>query len=234
MFSLISIIIPLYNHDEHLPAVLSSIVRQTYRPLEIIIVDDGSTPPVDTKKYSAGDIPITWIRQENKGAPAARNAGLDKAAGEYIIFWDADVIAEPDMLEKMVNRLEEEKDASFAYCNSRFGWKKFRIHPFDETKLKEMNYIHSTTLIRKKDAIRWDESLKRFQDWDLWLTMVEQRKKGVWIDEYLYQVVPHRGGISSWLPSCAYKKPWRYLPFFYKKVRAYEKAKDVIKKKHQM
>ena len=186
------------------------------------------------RKYSAGDISITWIRQENKGAPAARNAGLDKAAGEYIIFWDADVIAEPEMLEKMVNKLEQEKDMSFVYCNSRFGWKKFRIHSFDETKLKEMNYIHSTTLIRKKDAIRWDESLKRFQDWDLWLTMVEQGKSGVWIDEYLYQVVPHKGGISSWLPSFAYKKPWRYLLFFYKKVKAYEKAKEVIKKKHNL
>lgn len=231
---MVSIVIPVYNHTEHLTSVLSSIVHQTYRPLEIIIVDDGSAPSIDAKKYSAGDIPMTWIRQENKGAPAARNAGLDKAIGEYIIFWDADVIAEPDMLEKMVNALEQGKDVSFVYCNSQFGWKKFRVHSFDPAKLREMNYIHSTSLIRRSDAIRWDESLKRFQDWDLWLTMAEQGKKGVWIDEYLYQVVTHKGGMSVWLPSFAYKKPWRHLPFFNKKVSAYEKAKEVIKKKHQI
>lgn len=232
MNSLLSIIIPIYNHEESLSSVLLSIQKQAFRQLEIIIVDDGSYPPVDRKNYAAGDISITWIRQENKGAPAARNAGLAKATGEYVIWWDADIIAEPHMLEKMVRALEQHKEASFAYSNFYFGNKKMPARAFDSAALQAQNYINSATLVRRTDAPKWDESLTRFQDWDLWLSMAEQGKQGVWIDDYLYRAIPHKGGMSSWLPSFAYRAPWKYLPVIKKKVEAYEEAKEIIKKKH--
>lgn len=234
MHPLISIIIPVYNREQELALSLASILDQTHRPLEVIIVDDGSDHPVSHIVESVGaDVPIRLIRhEENKGAPVARNRGLQEASGTHVIFWDADVIAEPSMLEKMVRTLEEAKEASFAYANSHFGLKKFRFHPFDPQKLQRMNYIHTTSLIRRDHALSWDETLKRFQDWDLWLRMVKEGRRGVWIDEFLYRVIPSKNGISSWLPSFAYKAPWRHLPWIKKKVNAYEEAKDIIKKKH--
>ena len=64
--------------------------------------------------------------------------------------------------------------------------------------------------------------------------MAEQGKKGVWIDEYLFKATPKKAGISSWLPSFAYKKPWKFLPLFRKRVKKYEKARKVIEEKYNL
>ena len=241
MQQLISIIIPIYNRVELLTPVLDSIKNQTYKNIEVIIVADGSTQIIPTgHQYPLinhkSEIINQLIRQENKGAPSARNRGLEEARGEYVIFWDADVIGRPDMLEKMYNALQENEDVSYSYCNhiSYIIYhisKKMSARKFDESKLRENNYIHSTSLIRRKDVIAWDESLKRFQDWDLWLTMAEQGKNGIWIDEYLFTVLGG-GTMSGWLPRIAYRVPFKWLPGIFQKVRQYEKAREIIKQKH--
>lgn len=241
MSQLISIVIPVYNHFDKLGKTLESIFNQTYKDLEVIVVDDGSD-----KEFQISDFPacrqagriknsdlVKLIRQENKGAPVARNRGMDEAKGDYVIFWDADLIARSDMLEKMKRALDENPEASYSYCNYKFGFKKMPAREFDPDALKKVNYIITTSLIRKKDAIRWDESLKKFQDWDLWLTMFEQGKKGVWLNEYLFDVQTG-GTMSTWLPSFAYKVPFKWLPFVRGKVKKYEEAYKIIKNKHRL
>ena len=85
--SRISVIIPVVNHAEEHAACLRSLERQTLKPDEIIIIDDGSDKPV----------PKASIRFEhNLGAPAARNAGFDKSTGDYVIFLDADAELVPE------------------------------------------------------------------------------------------------------------------------------------------
>ena len=98
-----------------------------------------------------------------------------------MIFWDADVIAEPDMLQKMYQTLQDHPGASFSYSNFYFGKKSMPAQTFNLQALQARNFIHSTSLIRREAVVSWDESLKRFQDWDLWLTMAEQGKTGIWI-----------------------------------------------------
>lgn len=232
---LISIVIPVYNQKESLKQALDSIYCQTYKNKEIIIVDDGSDELVsqanlNIKKKES----IKIIRQKNKGAPAARNRGLQEVRGNFVIFWDADVVAIPEMLEKMHDKLFECQEASFVYCNMKYGKKKMSAQEFDKANLKENNYIHSTSLIRAQDVISWDESLDRFQDWDLWLSMVEQNKTGVWIDEYLFTVIPNEGGISDWLPRFAYKPPFKWIPGIKSRVESYEKAKAKVQEKHDI
>jgi len=248
--SLVSIVIPVYNRTDKFRGALSSAVAQTYKNIEIIVIDDGSYAKAvsfamwDILKFQKYDAKvekdfeklsrienIQYIRQENKGAPAARNKGLEMARGDYVIFWDADVVAEPEMLEKMVSTLEKNMDASFVYCNFNLQYKKMTARGFDSAALKQNNYIHTTSLIRKKDAIKWDESLRRFQDWDLWLSMSEQGKKGAWIDENLFYIMGG-GTISSWLPKCAYKKPWRWLPWVKSRVAKYEEGRRIVLEKH--
>ena len=152
-----------------------------------------------------------------------------------MIFWDADITGRKDMLEKMLNTLEESPSTSYCYSNFQFSifnfQKKMRTKKFNVQDLQKNNYIHSTSLIRRKDAIRWDESLKRFQDWDLWLTMAENEKTGVWVDEYLFKIIS-RGTMSRWLPSFCYNKPFCWLPFVSKRVLDYDRAKGIIQKKH--
>jgi glycosyltransferase involved in cell wall biosynthesis len=225
---MISIIIPVYNHQDALERALASIQKQTYKDIEVIVVDDGSDPEIQISNFQ---FQIKLLRQENMGAPVARNMGMELAKGDYVIFWDADVVAEPEMLDKMVHALEQNPKASFVYSNHYFGKKKMTGRVFDIQSLQKINYIHSTSLIRRKDAVRWDESLKRFQDWDLWLTMADQGKSGVWIDEYLFRV-DTGGTMSSWLPSFAYRKPWSLLPGIRERVRKYERARDIVIQKH--
>lgn len=242
MGELISVIIPLYNRLDAFKKALDSVLIQTYKNIEVIVVDDGSVPIISNDKFQiSNDNRVIFIHQENKGAPSARNAGLEIAKGEYVIFWDADVVGKPEMLQKMYDALQKNRETNFAYCNHGLHvscniyhiTKKLPGRDFDFVVLKKINYIHATSLIRRVDVVKWDESLKRFQDWDLWLTMSGQGKKGVWVDEYLFEIIS-LGTMSSWLPAFAYKKPWKYLPWFKEKVERYEQAREIVLKKHNL
>ncbi len=246
---LISVIIPVYNHAHTLKRCLLSILNQTHQSLEVIIVNDGSTDNFDEVAASchpeiiSGKHSIKVINQENKGAPAARNRGFADSKGEYVIFWDADTLAHPQMLEKMLNALQTHPQASYAYSQFKFGWNKMKSQPFDADKLKKINYIDVTSLIRRESlnchpersegslsTCPFDVSIKRFQDWDMWLSMLERGKTGVFVPELLYKkIVFGRTGISNWSPSFVYKLPWKIA-----KVKKYETAKEIILKKHHL
>lgn len=236
MNPLISVVIPVYNHAKRIENSLRSLHRQSYRPLEVIIVDDGSTdnlPEVIHKVQSSEwgkSLQIKFIQQENKGAGAARNLGLKDATGQLVIFWDADTVGKPKMLEMMFDILQHHPKASYAYSQFRFGWKKIRCGAFVPEKLKKANYIDTTSLIRREAVYPFDENLKRFQDWDLWLTLLEKNRTGIFIPEVLFKKeVAGRKGYSSWIPSFMFR-----LPFKTGKVRAYETAREIVLVKHRL
>jgi glycosyltransferase involved in cell wall biosynthesis len=229
---MISIIIPIYNQAKKLAKCLDSIATQTYKKYEIIVVDDGSTDNVkevvEASKQKHSWTNIALIKQTNQGAPAARNRGAKQAKGDYFLFCDADITMDNQALEYLVESLEEHPEASYAYSSFKFGFKTFRLFPFDAEKLKQMPYIHTAALIRAKDFPGFDVSLKKFQDWDLWLTMLEQGHTGFWIDKILFKAAGG-GTMSSWLPSFAYK-----LFPNNKNVKKYNEAKEIIIKKHNL
>ena len=103
----VSVIIPVYNVENYLRECLDSVVNQTLKDIEIICVDDGSTDSSleILKEYAAKDERIIIIQQENKGAGAARNTGLNTASGEYVYFVDADDWLSVDCLEKTYNKI---------------------------------------------------------------------------------------------------------------------------------
>lgn len=235
MQPLISVIIPVYNHADALVQSLRTLEKQTYRPFEVVIVDDGSSIPVDEEQVRAClTQSVIVIRQENQGAPIARNNGFAVSRGEYVIFWDADIIAEPTMLEDMYVALQHNPDVSYAYSDFVFGKKKMKARVFDGERLKKINYITTTSLLRRNDFFGFDPSLKKFQDWDLWLTLLNKKKIGTYVPKTLFRVLPHRGGISAWLPSFAYQAPFKWLPGISQEVKKYEEAKRIIKKKHSL
>lgn len=116
----ISIIVPVYNAEKYLPICLDSIVSQTYKNLQIILVDDGSTDKsskiCDT--YAEADSRILTIHQENHGAVYARNIGIENAEGEYIAFADADDWLESNMIERLYKSLMI-NDADVSMCGRR-------------------------------------------------------------------------------------------------------------------
>lgn len=101
--SLISVIVPVYNLIDYLPRCVSSLCAQTYRNLEIILVDDGSTDGTGQlcDELSAGDERISVYHKENGGSSSARNYGLDRANGDYIGFVDGDDYIDADMYAKL-------------------------------------------------------------------------------------------------------------------------------------
>lgn len=228
---MISIIIPVYNQATKLARCLESIKQQNYENYEVIVVDDGSIDNVEDvigKYKGVFGYKFSATRQENRGSNAARNTGFRKAQGEYLLFCDADIVMKFYFLRMMREALRHYPDASYAYSSFKWGWKKFKLFPFDADKLKQMPYIHTTSLIRREHFPGFDENIKRLQDWDLWLTMLEQRHTGIFVNRTLFFV--HTGGaISSWMPSAAYK----YLPFLPQVIK-YKKAVKKIKEKHHL
>ncbi len=106
---LISVIVPVYNVEKYLNQCVESIVNQTYRNLEIILVDDGSPDncPQMCDDWAKKDAHIRVIHKENGGVSSARNAGLDVCKGEYIAFVDSDDWLESDMYETMVSQIKD-------------------------------------------------------------------------------------------------------------------------------
>lgn len=108
MQKLLSVVIPVYNVEKYLKEALDSVVNQTYKNLQIILVDDGSTDSSGEicDLYAKQDNRITVIHQENAGAGAAKNAGLELVKGEYFSIIDSDDYIELNMYEKMLGYME--------------------------------------------------------------------------------------------------------------------------------
>ena len=233
---LVSVIIPVYNHVSALTSSLESLIKQSYRPLEIVIVNDGSTDgfekllPILQDFGEQNQFPLVILNQENQGASAARNRGFKKSTGDFVIFWDADTMATPELITKMHAALLAHPECAYVYSRFKFGWKTMRCAPFDAAELKKNNYIDTTSLLRREDFPGFDENLKRFQDWDIWLTLLAQEKIGIFIPEVLFSKLTGERDeikISSWLPSLMYKIPWKNI-----NMTSYELAKKKIFEKH--
>jgi glycosyltransferase involved in cell wall biosynthesis len=174
---LVSVIVPTAGHRDLRPT-LQSLRAQTYKHYELITVLDP----------------------EQRGAPWARNRGERQAAGEYLLFLDDDVVLEPEYLGTMVQALADNPSSAYAYCHYRRRGLLNDVHwarPFDERHLRVANYISTMSLIRHEAFVRWDESLERFQDWDLWLTMLESGRRGVLVDTVLFTACYGDDGITS-------------------------------------
>jgi glycosyltransferase involved in cell wall biosynthesis len=119
--SLISCIVPVYNGGRYLREAVDSIVEQTHRPLEIIVVDDGSTDETAEVAANYGDR-IKYLRQPNLGYAAAKNSGLDSARGEFIAFLDADDVWHPEKLARQLTRLRSEPEIDLCFTRYQNFW----------------------------------------------------------------------------------------------------------------
>ena len=112
---LVSVIIPVFNCEAYLAEAVGSVLAQSYRPLEIVIVDDGSTEGTAEVARSFDDPSVRYCYQENAGIGAARNKGIDLARGEYFAFLDADDIWAPEKLSLQMACLQEDPDLEMVF-----------------------------------------------------------------------------------------------------------------------
>ncbi|MCD8060590.1 MAG: glycosyltransferase [Bacteroides fragilis] len=214
---LISVIIPVYNTETYLPICLDSVVNQTYREIEIILVDDGST---DTSgricgEYERKDSRITVIHQENQGVSAARNHGLDCANGNWIVFIDADDWVECNYLESCLPFLSEKIDIVFVNewnLRQRNAGEVSRLEKRDielfervllnKTLLSERPHLSSPcTKIYSKRLIdncglRFDQELKKSEDALFNQKFFYYAKNAVWIKQGYYHYVQHEDSMT--------------------------------------
>ncbi len=227
----ISVIIPTYQHGDTIAACLDSIFAQTFKDLEVIVIDDGSTD--DTAEAVKPYLDkILYRKTANAGAPKARNTGFSLSKGRFVIFGDADLILKPEMLQALYDALKANPKAAYAYCGFRFGLGRFRGLPWNEARLRQLNYIHTSALIRRESFLGFDESIKKFQDWDLWLSMLEKGLPGVAVNKILFSAKPRKAGMSWWLPKTLYSPFFKAIGIRFKSVTRYDEAAKIIAKKH--
>jgi SAM-dependent methyltransferase len=184
--TLISVIIPCFNQAHFLGEAIASVLAQTYRHYEIIIVDDGST---DKSADVAAAYPgVRCIRQGNQGLAAARNTGLCASQGAYLVFLDADDRLLPQALEAGLRCAQAAPDAAFASGHFRYinGDGSLRresaqepVAPDPYLALLQGNYIamHATVMYRRValEAVRgFNPSLPACEDYDLYLRLARQ------------------------------------------------------------
>lgn len=180
----VSVIVPSYNRADFLPRAIKSILSQTFRDFEVIVVDDCSTDNTQEVARSFNDERIRYIKHDrNKGAGAARNTGIKDAKAPYVAFLDSDDEWLPEKLEEQINRIRTLPDEiGVVYCDRTVIVEKTgRIIKTSIPKAKGnahaviLRYCalaSCSTLIRKNCFEKvgfFDETLPCLEDWEMWM-----------------------------------------------------------------
>lgn len=193
----ISVIIPCYNYAEFLPEAVESVISQTYRDFEIIIVNDGSTDnTAETAENIIARYPdekIRLISQDNSGSPAvSRNNGIEISKGKYFLCLDADDKISSTFLEKTFAVMEENPGVGFVYSHiQHFGDfnNLYELPEFDADTIIHLDNIVSVGSLVRKTA--WEQAGsfntgEGYEDWDFWVTCIEKGWEGFRIPEPLF------------------------------------------------
>ncbi len=184
MKSLVSVIVPTYNREEFLPRCLDAIFRQSYQPLEIIVVDDGSTDGTATVIRNSFGKRVQYFREEHSGLPAvARNRGLEAASGDYVAFCDSDDYWMPHKIEVQVHRMTDRKancscsDAYIVGSENRRYLQEYRFTQSNyERELFWNNFFINSSVVIHRSLIekkRFNASplFQGYEDYMLWLAL---------------------------------------------------------------
>lgn len=223
---LVSIIIPVYNSVQFLSASLDSVAAQTYKSLDIIVVDDGSTDGSSDicDKFAAKDDRFTVIHQEHKGQSEARNVGLSRCGGEWICFLDSDDLMRPDMVERLYDIAS--RGYKIAMCSystfsgigeisenatkktSGADWRELPIDDcldeftsgwpskYFDTRFKHGVLWNKMYHVSLLEGLRFDSSLERHVDQPFCMEALIRTDKVAFIQDDLYLYNIRAGSIS--------------------------------------
>lgn len=208
----VSVVVPCRNYGRYLPESLDSALAQTLRPCQIIVVNDGSTD--ETAAVAARYAPkVVYLETHGAGVCAARNIGLSRVTGEYVIFLDADDLLDPTYIEKTTARIVASKDPmeAFVYTQRKvFGatTSVSRYPKFCASYLKGRNFIMVNALIRADVArlVGYDPAFNRgLEDYDFFLSLAAKGYRGLLVDEVLVSIRVHQESTSACI-NCNYRQ----------------------------
>ena len=205
----VSVIVPVYNRRNLLGRCLDSIAAQTYRPIELIVVDNGSTDRSLEfasewgSRHVTPDFPIKIIEEHQKGVCLARNKGLTLASGDFTLFFDSDDAMRPELIEKGVAAFRKNPDISIVCwkCEIHKPDGTVRIPPFYPEKAIECHLIHS--LLRTHGYMAPTEQFRSVGGWDISLPCWNDLELGMRLllkigDKSGYESIPgHISGIRE-------------------------------------
>jgi len=209
---LVSIIIPTYNRSHIIGKTVESVLKQTYRNIEIIIVDDASADNTESVIRNIRDNRIKFIKHDkNLGASAARNRGISESNGEFVSFLDSDDTINPEKIQKQVNAiLNADEDVAAVYCGLNLI--DFKTKEIIGQSIHKKNFYNNFkngkfiltpttgTILARKDAIvdigGFDERLPAHQDTELAIRFC-QKYNYLLLEEFLVNAVKNHDQISS-------------------------------------
>jgi glycosyltransferase involved in cell wall biosynthesis len=204
----VSVVIPAYNAARFLPDALDSVLAQTFRDLEVLVIDDGSTDatPETLARYRS---PVRCIRQSNAGVSTARNRGIAEACGRYVAFLDADDTWMPHRLENQMKALAQHPECGA--CFSAFTFVREDLTPLAVSRrehgaasLAELllhgNVVGSGSTVLCLRAVfdaagAFDPALSQCADWDMWVRLAA-RTDFLYLDEPLATYRQHATNMS--------------------------------------
>jgi len=209
----VSVIIPAFNRARYIGQTIDSVLNQTYKNIEIIVVDDGSTDhTLEALALYCNNIKLLeHPGRQNKGQSVSINLGMRHASGEYVCILDSDDYWEPDKLALQVSCMEHTPDVGFVYCNgtavNSHGEFLYDIYSADHQEENRPEnvllncYIHlpSNSLMRMsvlRQAGDFDETMRAAQDHDM-LVRVAEITRLAYIDKPLYHYRRHEESISK-------------------------------------
>ena len=215
MSDLISVVVPIYNVEKYLTKCIDSIINQTYKNLEIILVDDGSPDNCGKicDEYKRKDSRIVVYHQSNKGVSASRNFGLSKSNGEYVIFVDSDDILNKNMIEVLHKNIKYYK-ADISVCGYNYIEKNYVVNVYNTKKI--IQYTKKEGLVSffnensfgvgiwnklfKKEIIKnvfFDENIKVNEDKKYLFDVIMKSNKIIYEDQCLYNYIKRMDSVSG-------------------------------------
>lgn len=206
---LVSVIIPSFNNGTYIKTAIESVLCQTYKNIEILVIDDGSTDNTEeTLKKFLDNNKIIYIKKENGGPASARNMGIELSKGEYVAFLDSDDVWVKTKLEKQIYAIEN-SDAVIVHTQRFYIHDNVQIEKSENITigkslrdLLKNNYIVNSSVLIKKDIIKkylFDDKPEMFavEDYALWLNLKSLEYKFAFIDESLTGYRIHQYQISN-------------------------------------
>ncbi len=185
----VSVLMSVYNAQDDLPESIESILNQTFKDFEFIIVNDGSTDQSEEilREYAAKDRRIKLINQENTGLTKALNTGIKCVQGEFVARQDADDTSYPKRLEKQLKAFESDADILLIGSNcddvyedgSTGQWGAHSPNRIKAITLRQTPFAHSTAIMRTDTLNKldgYDESYRTAQDMELWMRFAKEGK----------------------------------------------------------
>lgn len=234
MNSKVSIIIACYNDPDVVQAVESAL-KQTYTNKEVILVDDGSDQGVAELIDGLEKDVDLLIRQENSGQSKARNNGIKKASGEYILNLDSDDFFEPSFCEKAVNLMEKDPKIKIVCCKARRFSKSGEVDIYspaggDYKNFLTFNAALGSSMFRKTDwescgGYETELPILGFEDWELYLNILKKGGKAEVINEVLFN---YQVGKNSTTTRIKHLKQEKYRHIVLKHKELYKEHFEIL------